>query len=156
MTITFLNEPNLDAYWDDVLSTDPDAGIDVATIIEFAAGIPGFPTARRFQLEDLGEALRPFQRLRSVGEAEVSFTVAPAGLFPDYSVEIEDDHQVALDVSSADDVVVFVVITVPKPPMPPTANLLGPIVVNRHTGAAAQVVQHKSNYKVAEPLPAAG
>lgn len=126
-------------------------------VVDFEAGLPGFPTARRFRLEELGGNLRPFRRLRSVGEPEIGFTVVEPGiLFPDYSVEIDDEHQAGLGVTDADDVMVLVLITVPRPPLPPTANLLGPIVINRRTGAAAQVVQHRSTYKVAQPLPGSG
>lgn len=122
--------------------------------LEFAAGLPGFPDARRFSLEYLAENLRPFRQLRCVDGPDISFTVVEPGLlFPGYSVEIDDEHQTALGIRSADDVVTLILITVPRPPLPPTANLLGPIVVNRHTGAAAQVVQHRSNHKVAEQLP---
>ncbi len=135
--------------------TDP--GGAPLEVIEFEAGLPGFPTARRFRLEDLGETLRPFRRLRSLGEPEISFTVVEPGLlFPDYSVEIDDEHQAGLGITAAEDVVTLVLITVPRPPLPATANLLGPIVINRRTGAAAQVVQHRSTYKVAQPLPGAG
>lgn len=135
--------------------TGPSAGgLDEGSVVEFGAGLPGFPDARRFRVEDLGESLRPFARLRSLGEPEIGFTVvAPGMLYPDYSVEIDDEHQAALGIADESDVVTLVLITVPRPPLPPTANLLGPIVVNRRTGAAAQVVQHRSNYRVAEPLP---
>jgi flagellar assembly factor FliW len=133
------------------------AGLGVGAEVEFAAGLPGFPGARRFRVEDLGEALRPFARLRSVGEPEIGFTiVSPGLLFPDYTVEIDDEDQESLGISNSEDVVLVTLITVPRPPQPPTANLLGPIVVNRRTGAAAQIVQHRSKYKVAERLPAAG
>jgi flagellar assembly factor FliW len=150
MTITFSGE-------DEAVGVDDTVpgGLGTDTVVEFAAGLPGFPDARRFKLEPLGDELRPFARLRSLGEPAISFTVVPPGLlFGDYSVEIDDDHQTALGIESADDVVTLVLITVPRPPQPPTANLLGPIVVNRRTGAAAQVVQHRSDYRVAEPLPA--
>ena len=133
------------------------AGLGEGTEITFAAGLPGFAEARRFLVEDLGPALRPFSRLRSLGGGpEIAFTVVPPGLlYPDYTVEIVSDDQTALGIESAEDVVTLVMITPPHPPQPPTANLLGPIVVNRRTGAAAQIVQHKSDYRVAEPLPAA-
>ncbi len=129
---------------------------DPVDVIEFAAGLPGFPTARRFRLEDIGEAVRPFQRLRSIGGPDISFTVVdPALLYPDYTVETDEDQQASLEIRAAEDAMILVLITVPQPPLPPTANLLGPIVVNRTTGAAAQVVQHRSSHKVAEPLPGA-
>lgn len=136
-------------------SDEPAGELALDTEIEFAAGLPGFPTARRFRIEDLGPALRPFRRLRSLGEPDITFTVvAPGRLFPRYSVEIDEENQAALGIESPADALTLLLITVPRPPQPPTANLLGPLVVNRRTGAAAQVVQHKSRYQVAEPLPA--
>lgn len=123
--------------------------------IRFAAGLPGFPGPRRFRIEDLGPTLRPFSRMRDIDQSDIAFTVVSPGLlFPDYSVEISTEDQEVLGVESPEDVVIMVMITVPRAPQPPTANLLGPIVVNRHTGVAAQIVQHRSSYPVAEPLPA--
>ncbi len=123
------------------------------TEVEFPAGLPGFPAARRFRLEALGENLRPFRRLHHLADPDISFTVVePGHLYPDYTIEIDDEHQESLGIDSADHVVTLLMITVPPPPQPPTANLLGPLVVNRMNGRAAQVVQHKSDYKVAEPL----
>lgn len=149
MSITFSHDIQAGAL------TGPGDDLGLVEVVDFAAGLPGFPGVRRFLLEDLGESLRPFRRLRSVGgEPEVSFTVVEPGLlFGNYTVEIDDDHQASLGVASAGEVLTLVLVTVPRPPLPPTANLLGPIVVNKTTGAAAQVVQHKSGYKVAEPLP---
>lgn len=126
-------------------------------ILEFVAGLPGFPASRRFKVEDLGERLRPFCRIRSLTEPSIAFTVVPPGvLFPQYSVKIDEEHVSQLQLDSADDVITLVIVTTPPSPQPPTANLLGPIVVNRHTRSAAQVVQHHSSYGVAEPISPAG
>ena len=157
MSITFCDAPSASNEAVSVFDPAGLAGIGEGAEITFEAGLPGFPGARRFRLEDLGPSLRPFSRLRSVGDIDISFTVVPPGLlYPDYTVEIDDDDQAALGITSAEDVVTLVLITAPRPPQPPTANLLGPIVVNRHNGLAAQIVQHKSSYKVAEPLPNGG
>lgn len=124
-------------------------------VLEFAAGLPGFPRSRRFVLEDLGENLQPFCRIRSISEPSIAFTVVPPGLlFPNYTVEIDDEHVNQLGLTSAGDVVTLVIVTTPRPPQPPTANLLGPIVINRVSRNAAQVVQHRSSYGVAEPISA--
>ncbi len=50
---------------------------------------------------------------------------------------------------------VLTVVTLAQGGRTPTANLLGPIVVNRRTRAAAQLVQHGSGYEVAVPLVSA-
>jgi len=131
--------------------TDDDAGeVPAGGVLDFAGGIPGFPGSRRFRLERLAPELEPFCCMRSVEEDGISFVLVPPGdLFPDYAVEIDDQHVAGLGLASADDAEVLVVVTLGDPP---TANLLGPVVINRHTGAAAQVVQYQSDYRAAEPL----
>jgi len=59
-------------------------------------------------------------------------------VFPDYTIEFDEQHVATLDWESADDAMVLASVTLGRPP---TANLLGPLVVNRRTRAAAQVVQ---------------
>jgi flagellar assembly factor FliW len=130
-------------------STDDDAFVDGA-ILDFGGGIPGFPASRHFKLETLAPELQPFCVMRSVNETGISFVlVAPGTLFPDYTIEIDEQHVANLELESADDAMVLSIVTLGHPP---TANLLGPLVVNRRTRTAAQVVQYQSSYRVAEPL----
>jgi flagellar assembly factor FliW len=120
--------------------------------LHFASGLPGFPDARRFVLVRLGDELSPFSVLRSV-DGEVEFVVThPALFFPDYEPEIDDDTAARLELTSADDAVLLVIVTVADPVAASTANLLGPIVVNRHTRAAAQAVLGSSGYATREAL----
>ncbi|HXX90041.1 MAG TPA: flagellar assembly protein FliW [Acidimicrobiales bacterium] len=122
-------------------------------VLEFATGLPGFPDEHRFVLEDLGPALEPFCRMRSIEHPDICFTVIPPGVIvPDYTVEIDVESVERLGLRSADDAVILAIVTLAPAPEPPKMNLLGPIVVNRHTRAAAQVVQHGSDYGVAVPL----
>ncbi|HUO47457.1 MAG TPA: flagellar assembly protein FliW [Acidimicrobiales bacterium] len=124
-------------------------------VLEFATGLPGFPDDRRFVLENLGPALEPFCRMRSIDHPDICFTVVPPGtLVPDYTVEIDIESVERLGLTSAEDAVILAIVTLAMAPEPPKMNLLGPIVVNRHTRAAAQVVQHGSSYGVAVPLVA--
>lgn len=126
-------------------------------ILDFATGLPGFPDEHRFVLEDLGPQLEPFCRMRSIEHPEICFTVIPPGVIvPDYSVDIDLESAERLGLESADDAIILAIVTLAVAPDPPKLNLLGPIVVNRHTRAAAQVVQHGSDYGVAVPLVAPG
>jgi flagellar assembly factor FliW len=118
--------------------------------LDFGSGIPGFPSSRHFRLETLAPELQPFCVMRSVSETGISFVLVPPGtLFPDYTIEIDEQHVANLGLESADDAMVFAIVTLGHAP---TANLLGPLVVNRRTRAAAQVVQYQSSYRAAEPL----
>ncbi len=128
-------------------------GFVEGAVLDFGSGIPGFPQSRYYRLENLAPELQPFCVMRSVQESAISFVlVAPGVLFPDYTIEIDEQHVSSLDLASADDAMVLTIITLGQPP---TANLLGPLVVNRRTRVAAQVVQYQSSYRAAEPLASA-
>jgi flagellar assembly factor FliW len=110
-------------------------------VIEMAAGLPGFPDARRFLLVEWGEAGSPFSLLRSLDHEQLEFLVAaPVVLFPDYEPEVDDAHAEALGLTSAEDALVLVLVTVAERAEDATANLLAPIIVNVHTLVAAQIV----------------
>jgi flagellar assembly factor FliW len=126
--------------------------------LHFAVGLPGFPDARRFVLLRLGDELSPFSVLRSLDDSPehpsgIEFVVTPPGLFfPEYEPEIDDDTANRLELKSADDALLLVIVTVADPVAESTANLLGPIVVNRHTRAAAQAVLGNAGYATREAL----
>jgi len=126
--------------------------------LHFASGLPGFPDARRFVLVRLGDELSPFSVLRSLDDSPehpsgIEFVVTHPGLFfPDYEPEIDDDTAGRLELQSSDDALLLVIVTVADPVAASTANLLGPIVVNRHTRAAAQAVLGSSGYATREAL----
>ena len=122
--------------------------------LHFAGGLPGFPDARRFVLVRIGDELSPFSVLRSLdGGSDVEFVVTHPGLFfPDYAPEIDDDTADRLELKSGDDALLLVIVTVTDPVAASTANLLGPIVVNRHTRAAARAVLGASGYNTREVL----
>jgi flagellar assembly factor FliW len=122
--------------------------------LHFAAGLPGFPDVRRFVLVRLGDEGSPFSVLRSLDEGtDLEFVVTHPGLFfPDYEPEIDDDTAGRLELNSADDALLLVIVTVTDPVSASTANLLGPIVVNRHTRVAAQAVLGNSGYATREAL----
>lgn len=121
--------------------------------LEFAAGLPGFPEAHRFVLVRLGDPDSPFSILRSLDQPDLEFVVAPPGIFfPDYEPEIDDSVAGRLSLQSADDALLLVIVTVAEQPSKSTANLLGPIVVNRHTRSAAQAVLDAGRYATKEAL----
>ena len=139
-----------------VLDRDPSAGLDGGLTVTFAGGLPGFDDLRDFVIEPLPGDLAPFCRMRALDPTGVEFVVVPPGLlFPDYKVEVDEETVDRLELRS-EDAAVLTIVTLSDDGTAPTANLLGPIVVNRRTRAAAQVVLHGSGYEVAVPLvPAA-
>jgi flagellar assembly factor FliW len=138
--------------------TEPATAAAELPELHFAGGLPGFPDARRFVLVRLGDEASPFSVLRSLDDGtDLEFVVThPALFFPDYEPEIDDDTATRLELASADDALLLVIVTVADPVAASTANLLGPIVVNRHTRAAAQAVLGNAGYATREALVPSG
>ena len=130
-----------------------DIAVEVPTL-HFAAGLPGFPEQREFALvywEDDDDS--PFSVLTSIDEPSIEFLVVPPMLFfPDYVPEVDDNTAEVLGIESSEDALLLVIVTVPDDPAAATANLLAPIVVNRHTRQAVQAVLDDTRHPLRAPL----
>ena len=83
----------------------------------------------------------------------MGFVVVPPWVFyPDYEFELDSGTAERLNLQQAEDAVVFAVVTLREQAEESTMNLLGPIVVNRFTHEAAQVVLPSAGYSVRAPL----
>ena len=121
------------------------AALDLPTIT-MAVPMPGFPAHREFVLVRLNDdgLLYAFT---SIQDPELRFLVAPPEpFFPDYAPEIENEVFSALNTRDADRLLLLTVITAGVEET--TANLLAPIVVDRDTMRAMQVVLSGSGYPV--------
>jgi flagellar assembly factor FliW len=122
---------------------DPSLGLPT---ISMAVPMPGFPAHREFVLVRLNEdgLLYAFT---SVEDPELRFLVAPPEpFFPDYAPEIENEVFAALNTKDPERLLVMVVITAGVNET--TANLLAPIVVDRDSMRAQQVVLSGSSLPV--------
>jgi flagellar assembly factor FliW len=121
--------------------------------IRFAAGLPGFPHVHLFHLKPWGPPGSPYLLLRAVEDPDVGFVVVPPWVFyPEYEFDLDDASAERLGLAVSDDAIVLAVVTLRDRPEDATLNLLGPIVVNRHTHEAAQIVLPTSSYSVRAPL----
>ena len=123
--------------------TDPSLGLPT---IDMAVPMPGFPAHRQFVLVRLNDEGLLYA-LTSVKDPEVRFLVAPPEpFFPDYAPEIENEVFAALNTKDPDRLLVMVVITAGVNET--TANLLAPIVVDRDSRRAMQVVLNGSGLPI--------
>lgn len=117
---------------------------DVPTLLRMVVPLPGLPGRTEYALEALDEVGVLFA-IRSAPEAGPQvrlFLVAPHIFFPTYAPRIDaaglDDP---FGQSSPEDRVLFVVVRPAEDDgLPPTANLLAPLVVDTRTGRALQLV----------------
>ena len=133
------------------MQAQPDVLADTDPVIEFADGIPGFPSSRRFSLISLSPD-SDFQVLQSLDEPEVSMIVTvPWSFFPDYAPDIEEADRRDLQLDAPEDAVVFCPVTLDAATRRAFINLMGPFVVNARTRTGRQVVLSGSDH----PLRAA-
>lgn len=134
------------------MTMEPPAETAVAEI-NFILPIPGFPEAQRFVLEPVEEQGGMLSILRSLDHDTLEFVVAlPEAFFSEYTPELDDTTAERLGLTSSDDVLVFVILTVAERVEHTTANLMAPVVVNRHTGEAVQALLVSSGYDIRTPL----
>jgi len=114
---------------------------DDEAMLTFTSGIIGFPNAIRYVVLD-HDREAPFKWLQSVEDAGVAFVIMDPALFkPDYRVTVEPHELTELGVAEGDDLVIFVILTIPSSdPRRITANLQGPVVVNLRTRRAKQII----------------
>ena len=121
-------------------------------VIELVRPMPGFPDLRRFALVQLDEA-GDLCSLTSLEQEGLRFLVVPpARFFPDYAPEVDEEVIADLEIESADDVLVLVVLTAGQSLAETTANLAAPVLVNAVTRRAGQVVLDQPGLPVAAPL----
>ena len=133
--------------------TEEPAALTAVTNLTFLLPLPGFPDAREFSLEPVEDQGGVLSILRSVDQPNLEFVVAlPEAFFSEYAPELDDTTVERLGLRSADDALVLVILTVAERIEHTTANLLAPVVVNRHNGNAVQALLVTSGYDIRTPL----
>ena len=121
-------------------------------VIEMVRPMPGFPDHTRFALVRL-EGASDLCSLVSLDEPELRFLVVPpTAFFPDYAPRVGDDVVADLQIESAADVLVLVVLNAGSSLHDTTANLAAPVLVNPGARVAGQVVLDEPGLPVAASL----
>ena len=109
-------------------------------LLTFRTGIIGFPESTRFVLLDQEDVAAKW--LQSVDDPDLAFLlIDPVLLKPDYRIEVAQEDIPELGAEDESDLVVFVFLTIPSgDPGGITANLRGPVVVNRRNQLAKQII----------------
>src|SRR5574344_236602 len=114
-------------------------------IITIPSGLFGFEEYTDFALIDSEYA--PLIWLQSRQDASLAFLlIDPFIICEDYEVDIDDKSLAKIGVSEPSDVVVFAIVTVPKEGGPVTANLQGPLIINRRNNKCMQAILNDSKY----------
>ena len=127
---------------------------DLAPVLKFVTPMPGFPEHDEFVLLRIADQDLLYA-LTSMQDPELRFLVMPpAGFFPDYTPEVDDDTLEMLGSHEADDLLVMLVVTPGSSAREATANLLAPIIIDQRRRCALQAVLAGSGLPVRAPLMA--
>lgn len=124
-------------------------------LIEFPAGIPGFPDMRKYVLIENKEG-HVFHIMQSVEDPALAFILTDPKLFvADYKAAVDKEEVAELLLGPDDEPVVLAIVTVPRDDAAAvTANLQAPIVLNPRTRLGRQVVLTDGPYSIRHPLVA--
>ena len=105
----------------------------------FSQGLFGFDDYKEYVLLDAEH--QPFFWLQSVNDQEIAFVLINPFLFrPDYEVNITNEELAEIGITSPENALIFVIVTIPQDGGPMTANLQGPLVINKDKMSGMQAV----------------
>ncbi|MDE3224722.1 MAG: flagellar assembly protein FliW [Nitrospirota bacterium] len=112
-------------------------------MLRFPSGIIGFPQSTRYIILD-HDREAPFKWLQSADEGGLAFVIMDPRMFkPDYRVMLEPAVLADLGSPADEELILFVLLTVPPgDPDRITANLRAPVVVHEPTRLAKQIILH--------------
>jgi flagellar assembly factor FliW len=118
--------------------------------IAFPAGIPGFEKNKEFVLVSIPE-YAPFEWLVCVDGSKVRFAIINPMLFkPDYTPAILKEQLEDLEIEKPEDVLLYCIVTIRENPLESTANLVGPIIINKRKRIGKQVIIEDDRYTTQE------
>jgi flagellar assembly factor FliW len=119
--------------------------VDERQRVSFPNGLFGFETVTEYVLIDAER--QPFYWLQSLEAEHIAFiTINPFLFRPDYELDIDDSELKDIGITKADDALVFSIVTIP-PDGPMTANLQGPLIINRETRIGKQGILSDTRWK---------
>ena len=113
--------------------------VDERQRLLFPGGLYGFEDYTEYALLDAHK--RPFYWLQSIQNREVAFVLINPYLFrPDYVLDVPKDDLERIGNPEGDATLVFTILTIPNEGGEVTANLQGPLVINRKARTGIQSI----------------
>ena len=129
--------------------------VDDRQRLNFPEGIFGFEEQHEFWLIEQTDS--PFYWLQSAADSTLAFiTIHPDSFMPDYELSILEEEYKTIKLKSDDDLICLLIVTIPTKPEDMTANLLGPIVINKKENVGKQAISlrqdYSTHYKILDSL----
>jgi flagellar assembly factor FliW len=121
--------------------------VDEKQRLHFPEGIIGFEGIDDYFMIDSKEG--PFYWLQSAQYPELAFLLINPRIFLDeYKLQVRGSDIQRLQIESDEDLLDFAIVTVPEDPEKISANLMGPVIINRKTKVGFQVISENDGHDV--------
>jgi len=98
---------------------------------------------------------QPFLWLQSVDEKEIAFILINPFLFrKDYEANITNEELAEIGIKSSESALIFVIVTIPQDGGPMTANLQGPLIINKENMTGMQAILSDAKWKTRHDIMA--
>jgi flagellar assembly factor FliW len=119
-------------------------------VISFPAGIPGFEKAKEFVLASVPDYV-PFEWLVCINGSSLRFAIINPLLFrSDYSPTMVKEQLEELKIERPEDVLLYCIVTIRENPLESTANLIGPVIINKKRRIGKQIIVDDDRYTTQE------
>lgn len=116
--------------------------------IKFPGGILGFEHIREFAL--LNAKQWPFYWLQSIEVPDLAFIlIDPKIIRPDYTADVDENDFSDIFPENADkeNMLIFAIVTIPEDQKKMSANLQGPVIINRDKRLGKQFISTNPSWK---------
>lgn len=122
--------------------------IDESKTLTIKQGLFGFEESQDYVIIGKEEE-QPFEWLQSLTDPNLAFVIVqPHFIRPDYQLSILPDDLEDVNAESAENLVTYVIVTIPEDPEEMTVNLKGPVIVNQEEFIGKQVINQVDEYTV--------
>jgi len=119
--------------------------VDEHQKVTFPTGLFGFESIKEYVLIDAER--QPFIWLQSVEAEHIAFILVNPFLFrQDYELDIDDELVKEIGINNPEEALIFAIVTIP-PSGSMTANLQGPLIINRETRIGKQGILNDPRWK---------
>ena len=127
--------------------------VDERQKIIFPQGLFGFESLKDYILLD--SERQPFYWLQSMETEQVAFILVNPFLFrQDYEVNINNEELADIEIHSPEKALIFSIVTLLNDGSPMTANLQGPLIINKDTMMGKQAVLSDPRWKTKHDIMA--
>ncbi len=122
--------------------------VDERQKIYFPAGILGFENLKDYLLLDAAQ--QPFYWLQSLDVPELAFVMINPTIFrQNYTPGVlpSELEEIDLPAGDSDNSLIFAIVTIPEEHSKMTANLQGPIIINREMRRGRQCISNNPDFK---------